>query len=57
MPWNPSTVENTANKEFHKAFDQLRNEGKVKFCGICQPSCPYNVPVNTIARFNNYSVA
>lgn len=34
MLWNPATVEDTANKEFHKAVDQLRNEGKVKFCGI-----------------------
>jgi len=23
-------------------------------CGICEPSCPYQVPVNTIMRFNHY---
>lgn len=23
-------------------------------CGICEPSCPHGVPVNTIMRYNNY---
>jgi predicted aldo/keto reductase-like oxidoreductase len=23
-------------------------------CGICEPSCPYQVPVNTIMRYNHY---
>ncbi len=23
-------------------------------CGICEPSCPYQVPVNTIARYGHY---
>jgi predicted aldo/keto reductase-like oxidoreductase len=23
-------------------------------CGICESSCPYNVPVNTIMRYNHY---
>ena len=23
-------------------------------CGICEPSCPHNVPVNTILRYNHY---
>ena len=23
-------------------------------CGICEPSCPYRVPVNTIMRYNHY---
>ena len=23
-------------------------------CGICEPACPYHVPVNTIMRFNHY---
>jgi len=23
-------------------------------CGICEPSCPYGVPVNTIMRYNHY---
>lgn len=23
-------------------------------CGICEPSCPHNVPVNTIMRYNHY---
>lgn len=23
-------------------------------CGICEPNCPHNVPVNTIMRYNHY---
>ncbi len=23
-------------------------------CGLCEPSCPYGVPVNTIMRYNHY---
>ncbi|UCH96880.1 MAG: aldo/keto reductase [Candidatus Aminicenantes bacterium] len=23
-------------------------------CGLCEPGCPYNVPVNTIMRYNHY---
>ena len=23
-------------------------------CGICEPSCPYQVPVNTISRYGHY---
>lgn len=23
-------------------------------CGICEPSCPYQVPINTIARYGHY---
>jgi len=23
-------------------------------CGLCEPSCPYNVPVNAIMRYNHY---
>ena len=23
-------------------------------CGICEPSCPYQVPVNTVARYGHY---
>ena len=23
-------------------------------CGLCEPSCPQQVPVNTIMRFNHY---
>jgi len=26
-------------------------------CGQCEPQCPYNVPVNTIMRYNHYFVA
>ncbi len=26
-------------------------------CGICEKSCPYKVPVNTIARFNHYFIS
>ncbi len=34
MLWNPMSVENVRNKEFHNAFKQLKEEGRVKFCGI-----------------------
>ena len=34
MLWNPGSAEETGNKEFHKAFRQLREEGRVKFCGV-----------------------
>lgn len=23
-------------------------------CGICEPSCPHNIPINTIMRYNHY---
>jgi len=26
-------------------------------CGMCEPSCPHNVPVNTIMRYNHYFAA
>ena len=26
-------------------------------CGICEPACPHNVPLNTIMRYNNYFIA
>ncbi|MBS3772229.1 MAG: aldo/keto reductase [Bacteroidales bacterium] len=26
-------------------------------CGICEPSCPHHVPVNTIMRYNHYFTA
>jgi predicted aldo/keto reductase-like oxidoreductase len=26
-------------------------------CGVCEPSCPQHVPVNTIMRYNHYFVA
>jgi aryl-alcohol dehydrogenase-like predicted oxidoreductase len=34
MLWNPSTTEEVKNKAFHRAFEQLKREGRVKFCGI-----------------------
>lgn len=34
MLWNPSSAEAVKNKEFHRAFEQLKREGRVKFCGI-----------------------
>jgi aryl-alcohol dehydrogenase-like predicted oxidoreductase len=34
MLWNPSSAEETKNVAFHAAFEQLKSEGKVKFCGI-----------------------
>jgi len=26
-------------------------------CNICEPACPYNIPVNTIMRYNHYFMA
>jgi predicted aldo/keto reductase-like oxidoreductase len=26
-------------------------------CGVCESSCPHNVPINTIMRYNHYFVA
>lgn len=26
-------------------------------CGLCEPQCPHSVPVNTIMRYNHYSMA
>jgi len=34
MLWNPSSTEAVKNKAFHRAFEQLKREGRVKFCGI-----------------------
>jgi len=34
MLWNPMSVEDVKNREFHNAFRQLKEEGKVRFCGI-----------------------
>ncbi len=34
MLWNPSSTEEVKNKVFHRAFEQLKREGRVKFCGI-----------------------
>jgi predicted aldo/keto reductase-like oxidoreductase len=34
MLWNPKTSKDVTNKAFHDAFRQLKNEGRVKFCGI-----------------------
>jgi uncharacterized protein len=34
MLWNPMTSENVSNKAFHDAFAQLKEEGRVRFCGI-----------------------
>lgn len=34
MLWNPSSQEQVKNGEFHKAFAELRNEGRVRHCGI-----------------------
>jgi len=34
MLWNPSSTESVKNKVFHRAFEQLKREGRVRFCGI-----------------------
>ena len=34
MLWNPKTSKDVSNNAFHNAFTQLKEEGRVKFCGI-----------------------
>lgn len=34
MFWNPSSVKDLKNKNFHKAFAQLRKEGRVRYAGV-----------------------
>ena len=34
MLWNAGSVKEIKNKNFHNAFQQLKNEEKVKFCGV-----------------------
>jgi predicted aldo/keto reductase-like oxidoreductase len=41
MLWNPSSTEAVKNKEFHRAFEQLKREGRVKFCGISSHGSEY----------------
>lgn len=44
MLWNPGSVKQVNNMEFHKAFLQLKNEGRVKHCGISCHGSEYNRP-------------
>ncbi|MFH1320084.1 MAG: aldo/keto reductase [Bacteroidota bacterium] len=32
--WNAGSVTEIKNKAFHNAFDQLKNEGRIKYCGV-----------------------
>lgn len=34
MHWNVSAKKEIKNENFHQAMDQLKNEGRVKYCGI-----------------------
>jgi|WetSurMetagenome_2_1015567.scaffolds.fasta_scaffold00003_224 uncharacterized protein len=34
MLWNPGSVKAVKNKIFHQAFQQLKEEGRVKYCGV-----------------------
>jgi len=34
MLWNAGSVKEIKNKAFHNAFNHLKNEGRVKYCGI-----------------------
>ncbi len=34
MLWNASSSKAVENKAFHQAFKQLKNEGRVKYCGV-----------------------
>jgi aryl-alcohol dehydrogenase-like predicted oxidoreductase len=34
MLWNAGSVKEIKNKAFHNAFSNLKNEGRVKYCGI-----------------------
>jgi len=34
MLWNASSIQEIGNNAFHQAIDQLKNEGRVKYCGV-----------------------
>jgi predicted aldo/keto reductase-like oxidoreductase len=51
MLWNAKSVDETKNKAFHQAVRQLRNEGRVKFCGIsCHGSNFIDDPEETMEQ-------
>ena len=42
MLWNPSSALEVKNTEFHEAFDQLKEEGRVRFRGVSCHGTEYN---------------
>jgi aryl-alcohol dehydrogenase-like predicted oxidoreductase len=50
MLWNPETVDNVSNKEFHKAFAQLKSEERVKFCGVSCHGTEYHIPKENMEK-------
>jgi aryl-alcohol dehydrogenase-like predicted oxidoreductase len=50
MLWNPESVDNVSNKEFHKAFNQLKKEERVKFCGISCHGTEYYTPKDSMEK-------
>lgn len=42
MLWNPGSMAEVKNEVFHQAFLQLKNEGRVKFCGISCHGAEHN---------------
>lgn len=51
MLWNARSVNATKNEAFHKAIRQLKNEGRVKFCGVsCHGSSYTDDPEETMEQ-------
>lgn len=52
-----TTLEATASADL-KEFDRITGFMNCRIgCDICESSCPYNMPVNTILRYNYYYMA
>jgi len=57
---SPETVDMLKTPGFHEATEQLKKEGSLycrHACGVCEPHCPHEVPVNTIMRYDHYFVS
>ena len=51
MLWNAGSTEAVKNKAFHEAFKQLKNEGKLKYCGVsCHGSNMGTEPEETMEK-------
>ena len=51
MLWNAGSVKEIKNNDFHNAFNQLKNEGRVKYCGVsCHGSNMGSEPDETMEK-------
>ncbi len=42
MLWNPVSIRRIKDKAFHRAFEQLKNEGRVHYCGVSNHGTNWN---------------